>query len=103
MPRGKDAPWSEDARVLQAALEMACRPLGGSNTGGYGVAIRKVEKAVDTMNRLKGDELQRYADRHNVSKPELADALTKLRTLHDQAERHFSRAYLRSPRPGAAA
>ena len=101
--RGKTAPWSEDDRILQTALELARRPLSGSNTGGYGVAIRKVEKAIATMNGLQGDELRRYADRHNVSKPELADALTKLRALHDQAARHFSRAYLRSPRPGAAA
>ena len=34
--------------------------------------------------------------------PELAEALTKLQTLHGQAQQHFSRAYLRSPRPGAA-
>jgi hypothetical protein len=49
------------------------------------------------MSGLKGDELTRFADRHFVSKPELADALTNLRTLQRQAQQHFRRAYLRSP------
>ena len=62
-----------------------------------------LDRTLTVMNGLQGDELQRYADRHNVSKPELAEALTKLRALHDQAQQHFSRAYLRSPRPGAMA
>jgi hypothetical protein len=48
-------------------------------------------------------ELRRFADRHFITKPELADALQKLRALAGEAERHFSRAYLRLPQPGAAA
>lgn len=55
------------------------------------------------MNWLQGDELRRFADRHFITKPELADARTSLRKLERQAQQHFSRAYLRSPRPGAAA
>jgi len=36
-----------------------------------------VQRALDTMNRLKGDELRSFAERHFTSKPELAEALTK--------------------------
>ena len=33
------------------------------------------------MNRLQGAELRRFADRHFIAKPELADAITSLRKL----------------------
>lgn len=99
MPRGKLASWSDDDRLLRDALNMASRPLNGSQTGGYGIAIRTLEKTLTTMNGLRGDELRRYADRHAITKPELADALTSLRRLEAQAQQHFSRAYLRSPPP----
>lgn len=55
------------------------------------------------MNRLQGDELRRFAERHFITKPELADALSSLRKLEGQAKQHFSRSYLRAPRPGAVA
>lgn len=61
MPRGEAAPWSDDNRILQVALELARRPVDPSRTGGDGVAIRAVKKIFDTMNRLQGDELRRYA------------------------------------------
>ena len=55
------------------------------------------------MTGSQGNELSRYADRHFITKPELVDVLTKLRSLRGRAEQHFSRTYLRSPGPGAAA
>jgi len=55
------------------------------------------------MKRLQGDELRRFADRHFITKPELADALRSLRKLEGQAQRHFNRSYLRAQGPGAAA
>lgn len=103
MPRGKKAPWSDDDRVLQTALELARRPLNSSITGGYRQAIDTVQRTLDTMNRLRGDELRRYADRHFITKPELVQAITSLRKLEEQAHQHFSRSYLRVPRPGAVA
>ena len=103
MPRGKKAPWSHEDRVLQTALDLARRPLNNSVTGGSRQAIDTVQRTLDTMNRLQGDELRRFADRHFITKPELAAALTSLRKLEGQAQRHFSRSYLRAPRPGAAA
>ena len=103
MPRGKSAPWSDDDRIMGDALDMSRRPVNGSQTGGYGMAIRTLEKTLTTMNGLKGDELRRYADRHFFTKPELAEAIQKLRALQDEAQRHFSRSYLRAPRPGAVA
>jgi hypothetical protein len=54
------------------------------------------------MNGLQGDELRQYADRHAITKPELADALQRLRGLQGEAQQHFRAAYLRQPRPGAA-
>jgi hypothetical protein len=50
-------------------------------TGGYRQAIDTVQRTLDTMNRLQGDEL--------------ADARRSLRKLEGQAQRHFSRSYLR--------
>ena len=67
MPRGKPAPWSDDDRILQTALDLARRPVDPSRTGGYGVAIRAVQKTIDIMNRLQGDELRRFADRHFIT------------------------------------
>ena len=99
MPRGKPAEWSKDARILKTILESVSRPVNSGpvypsqiNAFGYGAAIRVVGETLDTMNRLQGDELQRYADRYFTSKAELAEALTKLLTLQASAERHFSRA-----------
>ena len=103
MPRGTLPSWSDDDRVLRTALELARGPVDPSRTGGYGVAIRAVQKTFDTMNGLQGDELRRFADRHFVTKPELADTPTKLRSLEKQAQQQFKAGYLRQPRPGAAA
>lgn len=102
MPRGRRPNWSDDDRILQTALELARRPIDPSRTEGDGVAIRAVQKTIDTMNELQGDELRRFADRHFITKPEVANALTKLLTLERQAQRQFRAAYLRHPRPGAA-
>ena len=97
MPRGQKAPWSDEDRVLQTALELARRPLGSSVTGGYRQAIDTVQRTLDTMNRLQGEELRRFADRHFSTKPELAAALTSLQKLEAQAQQHFRTAYLRQP------
>lgn len=47
----------------------------------------------------EGDELRDFADRQFITKPELADALTGLRKLEEQAQQHFSRACLRTSFP----
>ena len=102
MPRGKKAPWSDDGQILRNALDLARRPVNGSQTGGYAQAVQALQTTLDTMNGLQGDELRRYADRHAITKPELAEAITKLQTLQRQARQHFRSAYLRSQGPGAA-
>ena len=49
--------------------------------------------------RTQNDEFTRYAERHFITKPDLAHTLTELRVLHGQAQQHFSRAWLRLPHP----
>jgi hypothetical protein len=55
------------------------------------------------MNGLGGDELSQYAERHFITKLELANAFTGLRKLEGQAQQHFRAAYMREPRPGIVA
>jgi hypothetical protein len=76
-----------------------------------------VTKAIDAgWDRLVNGELLKAAenggfevllttDKNMVSRQNLKTRkiLAKLRTLQGQAQQHFSRPYLRSPRPGAAA
>jgi hypothetical protein len=101
--RGKQAPWSEDDRILREALTLASRPMKFAPNSGYGRAIIALETALQTMNELQGDELKRYADRHLVSKPELVEAIEKLSTWQRQARQQFSREQLRQLGPGTAA
>jgi hypothetical protein len=100
VPRGKKAPWSDDGRILQNALDLARRPFNASQAAGYAQAIETVQQTLDTLNRLKGDELRRFAGRHFVSKPVLAQTIKKLSELQRRAQQHFRRTILRSPGPG---
>lgn len=84
MPRGKKAPWSDDRRILQTALELARRPVDSSNTGGYRQAIDTVECTLDALNALYGEEFRRFAQKHFATKPELIEALASLRKLEGQ-------------------
>ena len=69
---------------------MGGRPFDGSQKGGYGQAIGMLQKHLDTMNTLTGPALQAYADRFFISKPELTDALQKLRTMESQARKYLA-------------
>jgi hypothetical protein len=52
----------------------------------------------DRGQRKVGDELRRFAEQRSISKPELAEALGKLRAFQRRVDEHFRTTYLHVPR-----
>ena len=80
----------EFRQAVHNALKVATTPTNNWTGGAGAIAhhIRVLEGLLRRLDAMSGDELRTEARRYFVSKPELREAIAKLRLIEELRERH---------------